>query len=93
MDQACADPLRVYTIGMLEQLADGASTVALFAVMMSLCRRGWEGTDFTVQASLQVVAAGLFGVAGGCGGVAVVALAVSGRRLDQLPAGQSAPDQ
>ena len=110
VDQACADPLRVYTIGMLEQLADGASTVALFAVMMSLCRRGWEGTDFTVQASLQVVAAGLFGVAGGlvaevagystlmliaggCGGVAVVALAVSGRRLDQLPAGQSAPDQ
>lgn len=55
----------VYTVGMLEQAADGASTVALFAVMMSLCRQGWEGTDFTVQASIQVVSAGLFGLIGG----------------------------
>lgn len=55
----------VYAIGMLEQLADGASTVALFAVMMSLCRKAWEGTDFTLQASLQVMSSGLFGAVGG----------------------------
>lgn len=63
--QFAAEPELVYTVGLLEQLADGASTVALFAVMMSLCRTGWEGTDFTLQASLQVVFAGLFGLAGG----------------------------
>ncbi len=62
---ASATTALVYTVGLLEQLADGASTVALFAVMMSLCRKGWEGTDFTVQASIQVVFAGLFGLAGG----------------------------
>ncbi|MBZ2168262.1 MFS transporter [Marinobacter sp. F4216] len=55
----------VYTIGLLEQLADGCSTVALFAVMMSLCRKDWAGTDFTLQASIQVVTAGLFGLVGG----------------------------
>ncbi len=55
----------VYSVGILEQIADGASTVALFAVMMSLCRKGWEGTDFTVQASIQVVCAGVFGLIGG----------------------------
>lgn len=55
----------VYSVGILEQMADGASTVALFAVMMSLCRKGWEGTDFTVQASIQVVCAGVFGLIGG----------------------------
>ncbi|WP_271982710.1 MFS transporter [Marinobacter sp. SS21] len=62
---ASATTALVYSVGLLEQLADGASTVALFAVMMSLCRKGWEGTDFTVQASIQVVFAGLFGLAGG----------------------------
>lgn len=55
----------VYSIGLLEQLADGCSTVALFAVMMNLCRKDWAGTDFTLQASIQVVFDGLFGFAGG----------------------------
>ncbi|SFM43363.1 MFS transporter [Marinobacter zhejiangensis] len=58
-------PALVYSLGILEQAADGASTVALFAVMMALCRAGWEGTDFTLQASIQVVCAGLFGLLGG----------------------------
>lgn len=55
----------IYIVGLAEQLADGASTVVLFAMMMNVCRRQWAGTDFTVQASIQVVAAGLFGVLGG----------------------------
>ncbi|MGF2733986.1 MFS transporter [Marinobacter sp. DUT-1] len=55
----------VYAVGLAEQLADGASTVVLFAMMMNVCRSQWAGTDFTVQASIQVVAAGLFGVLGG----------------------------
>ena len=58
-------PALVYGIGIAEQLADGASTVVLFAMMMMLCRKHWAGTDFTVQASIQVVCAGLFGLAGG----------------------------
>ncbi|MFO7529357.1 MAG: MFS transporter [Marinobacter sp.] len=66
----------VYGVGLAEQLADGASTVVLFAMMMNVCRRQWAGTDFTVQASIQVVAAGLFGVLGGViadvGGYAVL---------------------
>ncbi len=55
----------IYGVGIAEQLADGASTVVLFAMMMNLCRQQWAGTDFTVQASIQVVFAGLFGLAGG----------------------------
>lgn len=55
----------VYGVGIAEQLADGASTVVLFAMMMNLCRQQWAGTDFTVQASIQVVFAGLFGLSGG----------------------------
>lgn len=55
----------VYAVGLTEQLADGASTVVLFAMMMNVCRKQWAGTDFTVQASIQVVAAGVFGVLGG----------------------------
>lgn len=55
----------VYGVGIAEQLADGASTVVLFAMMMNLCRKHWAGTDFTVQASVQVVFAGVIGLAGG----------------------------
>lgn len=55
----------VYGVGITEQLADGASTVVLFAMMMNLCRQQWAGTDFTVQASIQVIFAGIFGLLGG----------------------------
>ena len=55
----------VYGVGIAEQLADGASTVVLFAMMMNLCRQHWAGTDFTVQASIQVIFAGIFGLLGG----------------------------
>ena len=48
-----------------EQFADGLSTVALFAAMMSHCREGHEGGDYTVQASLQIVLAGVVGALSG----------------------------
>ena len=48
-----------------EQVADGMSTVALFAVMMRRCRPEHEGADFTLQASAQVLLAGLVGATSG----------------------------
>jgi hypothetical protein len=46
-------------------MADGMSTVALFAGMMCMCRAEHEGADFTVQASVQVLLAGVVGAASG----------------------------
>jgi len=37
-----------------EQFADGLSTVALFTIMMDRCRAQSPGTDYSLQASLQV---------------------------------------
>lgn len=59
------DPWGVYLVSMGEQFADGWSSVALFAAMMGLCRQAWAGADYTLLASLQVVAAGVFGLVGG----------------------------
>ncbi|MBB1518125.1 MFS transporter [Aquipseudomonas guryensis] len=58
-------PLLVYALCLFEQAADGMSTVALFAVMMSLCRAEHEGADFTLQASAQILLAGLVGACSG----------------------------
>jgi MFS family permease len=55
----------VYAVALGEQIADGMSTVALFAVMMRRCRPGHEGADFTLQASVQVLLAGLVGATSG----------------------------
>ena len=55
----------VYAIAAFEQMADGMSTVALFAVMMGWCRSGHEGGDYTVQASLHMVIAGIGSVLSG----------------------------
>ncbi len=55
----------VYTVALLEQAIDGVSTVALFALMMNQCRKGHEGADYTVQASIQVVVSGLAAAMGG----------------------------
>ena len=61
----------VYVVALGEQIADGMSTVALFAVMMQKCRSEHEGGDFTLQASAQVLLAGMVGAASG-----VLAMAV-----------------
>ena len=55
----------VYVVALGEQIADGMSTVALFAVMMRRCRPEHEGADFTLQASAQVLFAGLVGATSG----------------------------
>lgn len=55
----------IYGIALFEQVADGMSTVALFALMMNQCRPQHEGADFTIQACAQVVVAGLIGAMGG----------------------------
>lgn len=52
-------------LAVFEQIADSMSTVALFAVMMSQCRVGHEGGDFTIQASIQIVLVGLVGAFSG----------------------------
>lgn len=49
----------LYAIVCFEQFADGLSTVALFTAMMAVCRAHSPGTDYTLQASLQVTLAGL----------------------------------
>jgi MFS family permease len=49
----------------LEQVADGASTVALFAVMMWHCRDAHEGADYTLQMCAQILFAGLLGALSG----------------------------
>jgi MFS family permease len=48
-----------------EQLADGLSTVALFTIMMDRCRAHTPGTDYSLQASLQVLASGIAALWGG----------------------------
>jgi MFS family permease len=60
------DAVLVYAVSLFEQIADGMSTVALFAVMMRMCRPEHEGADFTLQASAQIL---LAGVVGACSGV------------------------
>jgi MFS family permease len=74
-----------------EQFADGLSTVALFTIMMDRCRSHSPGTDYSLQASLQVL---VTGIAASCGGVvteqfgyaAVFATAASLTLLALLPA-------
>ena len=55
----------VYVIALFEQAVDGLSTVVLFSLMMSQCRVGHEGADFTVQASIQVLISGIVGALSG----------------------------
>lgn len=54
-----------WVVALLEQFADAMATVALFTLMMDHCRRGWEGTDYTAQASVQLGFAGLFSLSSG----------------------------
>lgn len=49
----------------VEHLVSGMATAALFTAMMDMCRPGRAGTDYTVQASVVVLAQGVFAVASG----------------------------
>jgi MFS family permease len=102
------DDLRVLAaIVCFEQFADGLSTVALFTLMMDRCRAASPGTDYSLQASLMVLATGVATLTGGVfteshGYVAVFATAAGITLLALLPAlrhfrlaatGGTAPDR
>jgi len=55
----------IWPVALFEQFADGLSTVALFVVMMDYCRRDREGGDYTLQASVYLMAVGLFTLGSG----------------------------
>lgn len=55
----------IWLVAVAEQMADGLATVALFTVMMDHCRRHHEGSDYTLQASMLLLASGLFTLASG----------------------------
>lgn len=59
------DPYLLAGIVYFEQFADGLSTVALFTIMMDRCRAQSAGTDYSMQASLQVLVAGIAALCGG----------------------------
>lgn len=61
------DPARelVWLVAIAEQCADGLATVALFTVMMDHCRPCHEGSDYTLQASVMLMASGLFTLGSG----------------------------
>jgi MFS family permease len=61
-------PQDLYTLAAIvyfEQFADGLSTVALFTIMMDRCRPHSPGTDYSLQASLQVLVTGIAALCGG----------------------------
>jgi len=59
------DKSLLYSVVCMEQFADGLSTVALFTLMMGVCRKESPGTDYTLQAALQVTVSGFAAAASG----------------------------
>lgn len=55
----------IYVVACFEQFADAMATVALFTLMMDLCRDQHEGTDYTLQASTLLMSSGLFSLVSG----------------------------
>ncbi|WP_284383503.1 MFS transporter [Litoribrevibacter albus] len=60
-----SDVFWMYWIVTQDQLVDTMSTVVLFAIMMGHCRKTHEGGDYTLQACVQVLSAGIAGALGG----------------------------
>ena len=60
-----AGSMMLYAVVCMEQFADGLSTVALFTAMMDVCRKESPGTDYTLQAALQVTVSGFAALASG----------------------------
>lgn len=52
---------QVLTIVLIEQFADGASTVALFTLMMHFSRKTFAGSDYSLQACIQLLIVGIIG--------------------------------
>lgn len=50
----------IWGVAIFQQSVSSMAAVVLFTVMMDCCRAGHEGTDFTVQASVQLAITGLF---------------------------------
>jgi len=48
----------ICVVSVFEHFIGGMATAALFTLMMDACRVGYAGTDYTVQASIQVIVAG-----------------------------------
>jgi MFS family permease len=55
----------IYGVMLFEQMADGMSTVVLFALMMDQCRENHEGADYSLQTCCQVILSGLVGISSG----------------------------
>lgn len=49
----------LYAIIMFEHMAGGMATTAIFTMMMDACRRGSEGTDYTIQSCTFIIATGI----------------------------------
>jgi len=62
---AVAGPAWAVPAVVIEHLFSGMATAALFTVMMRACRPGHAGAEYTVQASVVVLAQGGAGVASG----------------------------
>jgi predicted MFS family arabinose efflux permease len=65
----------VWVASTLEHFVGGMATAALFTAMMDTCRPGHESSDYTVQASIVVLATGM---AGSLSGYAAKALGYAG---------------
>ena len=55
----------IYAVMLFEQIADGMSTVVLFALMMDQCRKNHEGADYSLQTCFQVILSGIVGATSG----------------------------
>ncbi len=62
---AASGPEWLVPVSVAEHLASGMATAALFTAMMDACRRDRAGVDYTVQASVVVIAQGLGAVLSG----------------------------
>ena len=56
---------QIWAVALWEQCADAMATVALFTLMMDHCRAYHEGADYTLQASIQLMAVGVFALGSG----------------------------
>ncbi|PTU27712.1 MFS transporter [Stenotrophobium rhamnosiphilum] len=48
----------IYAIVTFENFAGGMATAAIFTMMMDACRKGSEGTDYTIQSCVFIIATG-----------------------------------